>query len=582
MLEQRYRWKNKNLRMHVSVLDGKTSPTILLKNALFLNQTFRQWMRANIWIYDDRIVYVGENLPAHLDEKCEIIDCTNEILVPGYIEPHAHPFQLYNPLTFAAYASQFGTTTLINDNMALILNLKKREAFSLLRDLRTIPSTMFWWCRFDSQTEILNEEEKFSHSNIKSWLEHDAVLQGGELTGWPKLLDGDDMMLHWIQETKRMRKKIEGHFPGASEKTLAKMMLLGADCDHEAMTGEEVYSRLMQGYMVSLRYSSIRPDLPQLLDDMKRLGIEAYDRLLFNTDGSSSAFYEQGITDHMIRMAIEKGVPIIDAYNMATVNIARYYNIDHLYGNIATGRVANINFLSSIENPTPVSVLAKGKWVKRDGVKVEEAYPGVDWKNYGLKPMELDWELSMDDLQYSMPFGIKMENSVITKPYSISIDVSGDELPPDHDECFFTLIDRKGKWRINTLLKGFATKLSALASSFSNTGDIILIGKNKQDMLHAFNRMKELGGGIVVVEEDNVVCELPLYLSGIMSDLPMEELMQQEKGLFTVLKDRGYSFSDPIYSLLFFSSTHLPYIRITQQGMYDVMNKTVLFPSIMR
>ncbi|WP_413304294.1 adenine deaminase C-terminal domain-containing protein [Bacillus sp. 1P10SD] len=582
MLEQRYRWKNKNLRMHVSVLDGKTSPTILLKNALYLNQTFRQWMRANIWIYDDRIVYVGENLPGHINENCEIIDCTNEILVPGYIEPHAHPFQLYNPLTLAAYASQFGTTTLINDNMALILHLKKREAFSLLRDLRSIPSTMFWWCRFDSQTEILNEEEKFSHSNIKTWLEHDAVLQGGELTGWPKLLDGDDMMLHWIQEAKRMRKQIEGHFPGASEKTLAKMMLLGADCDHEAMTGEEVYNRLMQGYMVSLRHSSIRPDLPQLLDDMKRLGIEAYDRLLFNTDGSSSAFYEQGITDHMIRMAIEKGVPIIDAYNMATVNIARYYNIDHLHGNIATGRVANINFLSSIENPTPVSVLAKGKWVKRDGVKVEEAYPGVDWKDYGLKPMELDWELSMDDLQYSMPFGIKMENSVITKPYSISIDVSGDELPPDHDECFFTLIDRNGKWRINTLLKGFATKLSALASSFSNTGDIILIGKNKQDMLHAFNRMKELGGGIVVVEEDNVVCELPLYLSGLMSDLPMEELMQQEKSLFTVLKERGYSFSDPIYSLLFFSSTHLPYIRITQQGMYDVMNKTVLFPSIMR
>ena len=56
------------------------------------------------------------------------------------------------------------------------------------------------------------------------------------------------------------------------------MMLLGADSDHEAMTGEEVYNRLMQGYMVSLRYSSIRPDLPDILDDMKRLGIDAYDR----------------------------------------------------------------------------------------------------------------------------------------------------------------------------------------------------------------------------------------------------------------------------------------------------------------
>ena len=581
MLEQRYRWKNKHLRLHVSVLDGKTSPTILLKNALYLNQTFRKWLRANIWIYEDRIVYVGENLPTHL-ENCEIIDCTNEILVPGYIEPHAHPFQLYNPLTIAAYASQFGTTTMINDNMALILHLKKREAFSLLKDLRSIPTTMFWWSRFDSQTEILNEEEIFSHSNVKSWLEHDAVLQGGELTGWPKLLDGDDMMLHWIQEAKRMRKQIEGHFPGASEKTLAKMMLLGADSDHEAMTGEDVYNRLMQGYMVSLRYSSIRPDLPEILDDMKRLGIDAYDRLMFNTDGASSTFYEQGVTDAMIRIAIEKGIPIIDAYNMATVNIARYYNIDHLHGNIATGRVANINFLSSIENPTPISVLAKGKWVKRDGNPVRDAYPSISWDEYELKPLEVDWELSLDDLQFSMPFGIKMENAVITKPYSISIDASDDELSSNNDECFFSLMDRNGKWRINTLLKGFATTLSALASSYSNTGDIILIGKNKQDMIHAFNRMKELGGGIVMVEDSQVVCEVPLTLHGIMSNLPIEELISQEKQLLNELRERGYTFSDPIYSLAFFSATHLPYIRITPQGMYDVMNKTVLFPSIMR
>ncbi|MDR7078366.1 adenine deaminase [Neobacillus niacini] len=580
MLEQRYRWKNKHLRTHVSVLDGNTSPTILLKNALYLNQIFRQWMRANIWIYEDRIVYVGENLPLKM-ENCEIIDCTNEIVVPGYIEPHAHPYQLYNPHTLAAYASQFGTTTLINDNMSLIMNLKRKEAFSLLKDLRSIPSTMFWWCRFDPQTEILNEEDVFSHSNIKSWLEHDAVLQGGELTGWPKLLDGDDMMLHWIQEAKRLKKHIEGHFPGASEKTLAKMMLLGADSDHEAMTGEEVYNRLMQGYMVSLRYSSIRPDLPDLLDDLKRLGIQAYDRLMFNTDGSTSTFYEQGMNDQMIRIAIDKGVPVIDAYNMATVNIARYYNIDHLHGNIATGRVANINFLTSIENPTPHSVLAKGKWVKREGQMVD-AYHSINWDEYGLKPMELEWKLSIDDLQFSMPFGIKMENSVITKPYSIAIDASGDELSTDHDECFFTLLDRNGKWRINTLLKGFATNLSALASSFSNTGDIILIGKNKRDMLAAFERMKELGGGIVMVEDEQVVCEVPLRLNGLMSNLPIKELINEEKKLLVELRDRGYSFADPVYSLQFFSATHLPYIRITPQGMYDVMNKTVLFPSIMR
>ena len=184
--------------------------------------------------------------------------------------------------------------------------------------------------------------------------------------------------------------------------------------------------------------------------------------------------------------------------------------------------------------------------------------------------------------QFSMPFGIKMENSVITKPYSIAIDVSGDELPASHDECFFMLVDKKGEWRINTVLKGFATSLQGLASSFSNTGDIILIGKSKPDMLAAFNRMKELNGGIVACENGVPVKEIPLRLQGIMSSHPVNELMAEEKQLLEYLKEKGYKFADPIYSLLFFSSTHLPYIRITQQGIYDVMKKTVLFPTIMR
>lgn len=580
MLEQRYRWKNKHLREHVSVLDGRIAPTMLLKNARYLNQAIKKWVHANIWILGDRIVYVGEKLPDKL-EGCEIVDCNGMTLVPGYIEPHAHPFQLYNPLSFARYAAQFGTTTLINDNMVLALQLEKKKAFSFLKEMRNIPSTMYWWCRFDAQTEIQNEETTFSHGNIKSWLEHDAVLQGGELTGWPKLLDGDDLMLHWMQEAKRMRKQIEGHFPGASEKTLAKLMLLGADCDHEAINGQEIMNRLMQGYTVSLRYSSIRPDLPQLLDEMHELGIDHYESFIFTTDGSSSSFSDQGIIDQMIRIALEKGVPTIDAYNMGTINVAKYYNIQHLHGNIATGRVANINFLENESNPTPVSVLAKGKWIRKDG----ENTPFEDnmaWEEFGFEPLEMNWELTSHDMQFSMPFGIKMESAVITKPYSLAIDISGDELSKEHDECFFMLIDRKGKWRVNTVIKGFAKELDGLASSYSNTGDIILIGKSKKDMMNAFNHMKEIGGGIVISEQGNIVTEIPLKLKGIMSNKRVEDLIKEERTLLAYLRERGYRFADPIYTLLFFSSTHLPYIRVTQRGMYDVMNKTVLFPTMMR
>lgn len=67
-----------------------------------------------------------------------------------------------------------------------------------------------------------------------------------------------------------------------------------------------------------------------------------------------------------------------------------------------------------------------------------------------------------------------------------------------------------------------------------------------------------------------------------MSAKPMEALMEEEKTLGELLRARGYAFADPIYTLLFLSSTHLPYIRITPKGIYDVMHKTVLFPTIMR
>ncbi|WPZ18664.1 adenine deaminase C-terminal domain-containing protein [Geobacillus subterraneus] len=581
MGEQRYRWKSSELREQAAVIDGKQSPTKVLTNATYLHSYFREWVKGNIWIHGDRIVYAGERLPDRVDESCEIVDCRGYVLVPGYIEPHVHPFQLYNPHSFARYAVTCGTTTLVNDNLFFLLQAGDEEAFLFLQEMNALPTSMYWWCRFDGQTELEREDEQLSNARIKRWLDQETVLQGGELTSWPRLASGDDIVLYWMQEAKRRRRKIEGHFPGASEKTLVKMALFGVDGDHEAMTGKEVRLRLWHGYTVTLRHSSIRPDLPVLLEEMKALGIRYYDKCLLTTDGSPPAFYEDGVIDQLLRIAIEHGVPVIDAYAMATINAARHYGIEHLHGSIATGRIAHINFLRSAHDPTPVQVLAKGEWVKREG-EPSGAWPAPKWEQFGIRPLSLSWELEWDDLQFSMPMGLRMENAVILKPYSVSIDTSHDRLGHDHDECFLVLLDRNGRWRVNTMLKGFSSALGGLASSYSNTGDFILIGKHKEDMMLAFQRMKDIGGGIVLVEDGTILFELPLPLGGMTSTLDMKPLMNEEKTFVRLLRERGYHFEDPVYSLLFLQSTHLPYVRITQRGIYDVMHKTVLFPSIMR
>ncbi|GKV69806.1 putative adenine deaminase [Sporosarcina sp. NCCP-2716] len=571
-------WNAEEIASQIAVIDGKEAPDLLITNATYLHSVLKEWRTGTIWVKHGRILYTGDRLPA-MTEGTELIDAAGKWIVPGYIEPHVHPFQLYNPESFAQFAAQRGTTTFLADTLALLMSIGREPAFRLLDQLKGLPFSFYWWARFDSQTALQHESELFAPVEVAHWLKRDDVLMGGELTGWPRLLKGDANMMTAMQLAKQLGKKIEGHFPGASERTLARMRLLGADGDHEAMTADEAEARLLQGYAVTLRESSIRPDLKPLLEGILEKQLDVFDHLMMTTDGSPPLFHEDGVMDKCIRIAIETGVAPIDAYQMASYNIARYYDIDDLHSVIAPGRFATLNFLTDIQEPNPSDVLSKGVWLKRDGAACTE-FQAADWS--AIPDLALGFDLTADDLEVTGSRGIAMLNDVITKPYELTIDPSADRLESGHDECFLALIGRNGKWRVTTVLKGFARDLQGLASSYSNTGDLILIGQDKQEMLRAFRRVKEIGGGIVLAENGSIVQELPLAIGGSLSDQPVDVLREQERALKDALEKRGYDKGDAVYSLLFLQSTHLPYIRITQTGVLDVMRNELLTPTTKR
>ena len=96
--------------------------------------------------------------------------------------------------------------------------------------------------------------------------------------------------------------------------------------------------RARQGIAVMLRESSLRPDLAGLLDALKAAPALA-SRLMLTADGSMPAFIrDHGFVDHLIRVALARGVAPIDAYRMATLNPATYLGRDGDLGGIAPGR----------------------------------------------------------------------------------------------------------------------------------------------------------------------------------------------------------------------------------------------------
>lgn len=567
-------WTQQEIHEQLEMINGQASPDLVITNATYLHSIYKKWCTGNIWVHKDRIVYVGKEMPVVMD-AAEVVDATGKKIVPGYIEPHVHPFQLYNPKTFAEYAGSLGTTTFISDNLMFFRGHDNETVFTLLDQLKKHPFHYYWWARMDSQTVLQDERERFNPEEIMPWLLWEDVLLAGELTAWPRLLGGDPNMFATVQAAKESKKKIEGHLPGASERTLARMKLLGIDGDHEAMTLEEVESRLLHGYAVTLRHSSIRPDLPHLLQEIVEAKLDVFDHLMMTTDGATPSFHIDGVMDKCIQVALDVGVPVIDAYLMGSYNVARYYDMTDVHGVIATGRYATFNLLEDEMNPVPTDVLSKGVWLKKGGQLMHE-FEAVDWSL--LRSFLPTFELYEEDFMIDHAFGIEMVNDVITKPYEITIDTSVEVLSQDHDESFLMLLSRDGKWRVNTILKGFASSVEGIASSYSTTGDIILIGKDKQAMHQAFEELKRIGGGLVLIENGEPIETLPLSITGGLSDEPMDVLIEQEIALKQALQERGYMHADAIYTFLFLQATHLPYVRVTPVGIYDVLKNKILVP----
>jgi len=114
----------------------------------------------------------------------------------------------------------------------------------------------------------------------------------------------------------------------------------------------------------------------------------------------------------------------------------------------------------------------------------------------------------------------------------------------------------------NGIIKGFGDGIEGIASSFNTATEILAIGRNPKAMGMAVNRVLEMKGGIVAVENGQIPYEFSLPLGGLMSDAPMKQLAQKDREFKEFLSSRGYPFHDPLYTLIFLPNDFLPDVRI--------------------
>lgn len=586
------------MRRLIAVARREEPGDVVIEHATVINVYTQELMEAHVAISGKHIAYVGPDMPP-VGDGTEVIDGRGYVLSPGYFEPHAHSNLFVNPATFSQKALRHGTTALVHDNMALFLGLGPEKFWQALDDFAAFPVKMFWGLRLDGQTADEGVVARFAPEVIERLLAHPFVLQVGELTDWPRLFGGDEQMVQNVLAARRSGRKVEGHFPGASWRTLNTASAAGVGACHEGMTGEDVLMRLRLGMYATLRYSPIRPDLPDIIQQLLAENIVWSNRLMLTTDGPTPAMLENGMLDYLLRLAMEAGLDPLVAYRLATLNPATYYGLDGELGGIAPGRLADILFLRDVREPRPVRVMAEGKVVVQED-RLEVSLPLPEVIRLAAKESAAEvadtaasrWlEPALFALPVSMEDGLSGDTAVFPVIHirDAAITAGQPETFPVRDGfldwrgqdglLLASLLDVRGRWIANGLVRGFARDMDALAVSFTISGDLLVLGRDPSAMAEAARRLLALGGGAVLLDGEREPLEICLPIFNSMSAEPYESVAEQAIQLDRRLRAAGYAHLDPIYTLLFLPATHLPYIRLTAQGIYSVKDRRVLYPA---
>ena len=537
--------------------------------------------RPHVALSQGQIAYVGEAESA-IGPETEVVDASGCYLAPGWIEPHSHPWILYNPVSLLEGILPGGTTQIFHENLFFYLQGGPEGFQRVLEALSDLPIRQRWLVRLISQSEWPRERVHFALEKLLPLLEHPLVAGTAEVTRWPLVVQGDTHILEGCQSARALGKRSDGHTAGASYETLNAIVAGGITACHEAITEQEVLDRLRLGLWTILRHSSLRPDLPQLMGAVTESGVHT-GRLMLTVDGPAPCFIaEHGFLDEALRLAVASGVPPIQAIQMATINPATYYRVDDQVGGIAPGRWADLVLLPDLEEFRPKRVLVGGRDVVIDNQLVAEL-PSIDWDRLGMR-LTFSPKLKHDMARLFLPLQaeeqlpvIEFVNNAITQGGARQSWTNNGAVPANL--LLAVLADRQGKWMSRSWVRGFAPDLAALASTFNTTTHLLILGRDPKAMRQAAEWVIDHGGGIALANQEQVAWKFELPIVGVMSPLSFREVVQAQRELESHLKAAGFPYRDILYALLFLTCDFLPGWRLTARGILDVKTGELVQPA---
>ena len=561
----------KDIEKIINTARGLKKADLVIKNAKVVNVLSEEIHEADVAIADGVIAGIGKDY--HGEKE---IDINGAYLSPSFIDGHVHiESSMLLPREFAKAVVPAGTTTLIIDPHE-ISNVLGLQGISFMREAiqglpidvymmlpSCVPATPFETSGFDLNSYDL------SLLIDKPW-----VLGIAEMMNFPGVLNLDSNVMAKLKLAEAKGKRIDGHAPCLSDKDLCAYIAAGVASDHECTTPDEAIEKLRKGMYLMIREGSAAKDLRALLPVLKEKNTR---KCIFVTDDR----HPEDLLEHinsMVRIAVEAGVPVIKAIQMASLNTAEYFNIPNL-GAIAPGYKADFVVLPDLKSFKPDLVFKKGKLVAEKGKLITDITKNEIPAVRGS--VNVKW-IKYEDFKIEAHGNIVraievIPHQLITKSVESEIKVVDGfaESNLETDTLKICVIERhRAGGNIGKgFLKGFNLKSGAMASTVAHDShNMIVIGTNDKDMYTAAVELIKSQGGKIVVNNGEILAHLPLPVAGLISDADFDTVINKSMQLNSAAKSIGCEIDDPFMAMGFLSLPVIPELKITDKGVFDTVN----------
>lgn len=563
----------------INASQGYIENDTVFENIKILNVFTKEWIYAHVYIYKKWISHVEYNVDKPLMNSKNIVNGNGLFLCPAFVDAHTHiESSLLTPANYAKLVIPHGTLTILEDahEIANVAGEKGLEyilssAKDLpMRQLLTVPSCV------PSVPNYENSGANFDYKIYEKFLDEKNVIGLGEVMDYEGVINNDERIGKILETARRKNCYIQGHAPLVTGNRLSAYLCANIKSDHEARQVEEVIEKYRQGMWIDIRDANTNHNMPKIMQALKKIG--NYERVSFSSDDRrSDVIQKKGHLDGIIRHAYLCGMPLTEAYISASYRSCLEANINNL-GAIAPGYVADLNVLADIESVNIKSVYFEGQCVSKDGKLVSML--SVDSSGNDLRDTI---HVSVFDEEKFKIFSKKKKeiiNVVEFESYSSSItNLKQIEFPiqnkqvdiSSQKDCMYVAVINRYKKDTYTIgvVKNFGINHGAIASTVGHDShNIAIVYDNSKNALFALQQLIKQKGGFCAIEDGNVIATLELPIAGLMSDEPINIVVDKITKMNEANAQLGNTYIDnPISRITILSLLVCPYVKISDKGI---------------